>query len=296
MLDPMRLSDDDVVRHVRVVKIFDSKAKPVLLEMVGLNTRNLVICKLGDDIRNDWYIQTMFYIFNNFWKNDGSLSTVPFIYRYKCTPIINEKMPKLGCIECVSNVTSAFDFDWSSVRTSMTSDQRKSFFASLAGSFVASYVLGIRDRHQDNMLIKDGYIFFNIDFGHLWNQGPLVDAPRIAIPVRLKSNLFLEEWDLLVELCVNAFLILHKNAAHIVSICSTLFKTIHEKEKVESIEDFLYGNNSLMINGTEEQARAKFKRVIIKCASTYNMKRKFKNWAHTLGKDTAPKIQESENL
>lgn len=71
----------------------------------------------------------------------------------------------------------------------METSEKNMFLASLAGSVVAGYVLGIRDRHQDNMLIKDRHIFFHIDFGHLWNQGPLVDAPRVAIPIRLKANL-----------------------------------------------------------------------------------------------------------
>lgn len=39
------------------------------------------------------------------------------------------------------------------------------------------------------MLVKNEHIFFHIDFGHLWNQSPLLDGPRMAIPMRLKNNL-----------------------------------------------------------------------------------------------------------
>ena len=32
------------------------------------------------------------------------------------------------------------------------------------------YVLGVRDRHKDNMMVKDGSTFLHIDFGFLFNK------------------------------------------------------------------------------------------------------------------------------
>lgn len=42
--------------------------------------------------------------------------------------------------------------------------------------------MGIRDRHQDNMMIKDNKIFFHIDFGFILNDAPGFDAPIFSIP------------------------------------------------------------------------------------------------------------------
>jgi len=152
------------------------------------------------------------------------------------------------------------------------------FLRSLAGSSLASYVLGIRDRHEDNMLIKDNHIFFHIDFGHLWNNGPFLDAPRIAIPDPIKTiSLTKEEWGSLKSIFMDGFSVLYKNVDIIVNIATSLFKGIEDSER---IRQFITGENSLMVKTKLHIARHKLGKIFRQ--SYDSITKSLKNFAHRL--------------
>jgi len=201
---------------------------------------------------------------------------------------------KFGIVECVSNVISANKFDCSSLKN-LNEEEKAVFLRSLAGSSLASFVLGIRDRHQDNMLVKDGHIFFHIDFGHLWNQGPLIDAPRIAVPMRIKANLSQSEWDTFQNMCEVGFAILLKHRFLIRDICMLLFAPITQPNP-SIIDDFISGNNSLMVHLPENAALQAFTKVLTRSLANHHVRRKMKNFVHGLGKKEEPQDNRSRTL
>lgn len=50
-------------------------------------------------------------------------------------------------------------------------------------------MLGVRDRHKDNMMIKDGSTFLHIDFGFLFNKTPIFDSMWFPIPIELYKKM-----------------------------------------------------------------------------------------------------------
>ncbi len=57
--------------------------------------------------------------------------------------------------------------------------------ATAVGSTIGAYVLGIRDRHHDNILIDTKGALFHVDFGFMFGEKPTIDTSRFAITRKL---------------------------------------------------------------------------------------------------------------
>ena len=100
-----------------------------------------------------------------------------------------------GIIEIVENSTSIYDIlqQYNSSKSSILnyilennsgqsiSDIRTRFSKSLAFYSVITYLLGIGDRHLDNILIKNNGSLFHIDFGFVLGKDPKPFSPEIKI-------------------------------------------------------------------------------------------------------------------
>lgn len=140
---------------------------------------SLMIYKRGDDLRQDYAVQTMFFIFNRLWAL-SSMHDKPFIHQYKyvvaiCKFTTNSRIvpmgSKMGVLEFVSGCQGSGQYQWyirfsifshsrrkklnSTLKGSLSKEDKYTFILSMAGSYIGCWVLGIRDRHQDNMMIKD---------------------------------------------------------------------------------------------------------------------------------------------
>jgi phosphatidylinositol 3-kinase len=224
-------------------KVMDSKKKPLLLVLENadpLGAPIYIIFKSGDDLRQDLMTLQMIRIMDRLWLSDSlDLRMKP----YGCCATGDDT----GLIEIVTNsdtianiqkeyggkVTGAFrkspidDFlRDAAINDQAYEDAKENFIRSCAGYCVATFVLGIGDRHSDNIMVTRAGHLFHIDFGHflghfkskkimpgvkvLRERSPFVLDPSMAYVMGGTKHANFERFQ---EYCCNAYNLLRKNGS-----------------------------------------------------------------------------------
>jgi len=168
------------------------------------------------------------------------------------------------------------DYDLNKIDT-FDEEQLDVFLSTSSAGYVGAFILGIRDRHKDNLMIKDDYYFFQLDFKHAFNFKTFgIDSCRFAIPTGFKKKLENKGvWENFKNRCVLAHMVLRRQAEYIVILARHLFNGLFDREPLE--EALLH---AFYLDRTEEQAAAQIKKLIE--SGVHSMKRVMKNVTHEL--------------
>ena len=163
-------------------RIMKSKKKPLWLTFKNSDPNGddiVVMLKCGDDLRMDMVTMQLFRAMQTLWF-DNKLKVKMSLYKVLCTG--NQE----GMLEMVTNsetlasihvkeggaIKQFFSNDpiknWISNNCNIVSldDAIENFMLSNVAYCLATFVLGIGDRHNDNIMIKKNGELFHIDFGH----------------------------------------------------------------------------------------------------------------------------------
>ncbi|XP_075459685.1 phosphatidylinositol 4,5-bisphosphate 3-kinase catalytic subunit delta isoform [Ascaphus truei] len=306
-LDPNLILTDVCVE---LCTFMDSKMKPLWVvynnDLSG-GSRVGIIFKNGDDLRQDMLTLQMIRLMDILWKQEGlDLRMTP----YGCLSTGD----KTGLIEVVmqsdtianiqrnkSNMaaTAAFNKDallnWLKSKNPGEALERavEEFTLSCAGYCVATYVLGIGDRHSDNIMIRETGQLFHIDFGHfLGNFKTKFGINRERVPFILtydfvhviqqgKTNNS-EKFERFRDYCEKAYTILRRHGPLFLNLFA-LMKAAGLPE-LSCSKDIQYLKDSLALGKSEEEALKHF-RVKFNEALRESWKTKV-NWlAHNVSKD-----------
>ncbi|CAL8254558.1 unnamed protein product [Arctogadus glacialis] len=298
---------------VEKCKYMDSKMKPLWLmyknqwvpgDLMG------IIFKNGDDLRQDMLTLQMIQLMENLWKKEGlDLRMLP----YGCLSTGN----KMGLIEVVKNsdtianiqrdnsnsaAAAAFNKDallnWLKSKNPEHKLEQaiEEFTLSCAGYCVATYVLGIGDRHNDNIMIRETGQLFHIDFGHfLGNFKRKLGINRERVPFILTYDFVhviqqgrtnnSEKFERFRDYCERAYKILCRNGTLFVNLFA-MMKAAGLPE-LSSFKDIQYLKDSLALGKTEEEALKSFK-VKFNEALRESWKTKVNWMMHSLAKDKRP--------
>ncbi|XP_037945852.1 phosphatidylinositol 4,5-bisphosphate 3-kinase catalytic subunit beta isoform [Teleopsis dalmanni] len=268
-------------------KVMDSKMRPlwIVFENADHNCNDIyIIFKNGDDLRQDMLTLQMLRVMDQLWKNEGMDFRMNI---YNC--ISMER--RLGMIEVVLNAetianiqkekgmfsaTSAFKkgslYSWLKEYNKTDDEMNKAikeFTLSCAGYCVATYVLGVADRHSDNIMVKRNGQLFHIDFGHILGHfKEKFGVRRERVPFVLTHDFVYvinkgradresDEFRYFQNMCEKAFLVLRKHGCLILSLFSMMIST--GLPELSSEKDLNYLKETLVLEYTEEKAREHFK-------------------------------------
>ncbi|XP_053678088.1 phosphatidylinositol 4,5-bisphosphate 3-kinase catalytic subunit delta isoform [Anopheles nili] len=268
-------------------KVMDSKMRPlwIVYENSDPNGDDIhMIFKNGDDLRQDMLTLQMLRIMDRIWKSHG--------YDFRMNPYscISTDF-KLGLIEVVLNAETIANIQKERGMFSATSPFKKGsllawlrehnstdeqlakaiqeFTLSCAGYCVATYVLGVADRHSDNIMVKKTGQLFHIDFGHILGHfKEKFGFRRERVPFVLthdfvyvinngRTDREAQEFCHFQTLCEEAFLILRQHGCLILSLFSMMIST--GLPELSSEKDLNYLRETLVLDKTEEEARSHFK-------------------------------------
>lgn len=245
------------------------------------------IYKIGDDLRQDMFVLQLINVMNQLWiLEEQDLSVLTFT----CMQTAERR----GFIEMVTNAETLKEIQKGEVmkafKTGCINEWLKShnpnpnnfkkavrnFTKSCAAYSVATYLLGIGDRHNDNIMVKYTGHMFHIDFGkYLGDAQTFVGIKRDRTPMLFTLDMFYvinqgKQANALfqgfVEMCCKAFQILRKNYHLLLTLIELMISSGIPGLNKNAIQ-FVYKN--LMIDMDEDHASNAFKKLIHESLSRF---------------------------
>lgn len=274
-------------------RIMSSKKKPLMIKFRNADPNGgdvPIIFKNGDDLRQDILTLQLLRIMDKIWLSEEiDCRLLP----YNCIATgVTPKGEGAGMIEVVQNseTTASIQVKFGggavgAFKTTTLSDflrkhnptddafsrAQENFARTCAGYCVATYILGIGDRHPGNiMLTKDGHLF-HIDFGHFLGnfkskmgvkreRCPFVFTPEMAFVLGGRKFKKHPLFDLFKKLCTGAFNAIRKHGPMFIILFQLMVAA--GMPELETAADIEYLRERLLGEKSNNEAEKVFQKEI----------------------------------
>ncbi|ETW79232.1 hypothetical protein HETIRDRAFT_387555 [Heterobasidion irregulare TC 32-1] len=253
--------------------VFKSNLYPLLLYFSCSDGSEFpVIFKDGDDLRQDQLVIQLFTLMDRLLRQENlDLKLTP--YHVLATGPLQgmvQFIPSKTLAAIVSDNGTLLNYlranhpDEGSVGTyGVEPSVIDTFIRSCAGYCVVTYLLGVGDRHLDNLLLAPDGHFFHVDFGYILGRDPKPFPPAVKVCKEMIDGMGGAQslhYARFKNFCFTAFTILRKSANLILNLVTLMVDANIPDIKHRNVHEQI--QEKFLLDLTEEEAIKQFETLL----------------------------------
>ena len=255
--------------------VFKSSLHPMLIHFkLSDGKRYSIIYKKGDDMRQDQLVIQIISLMDRLLRKENlDLKLTPYnILASGTTTGAAQFIPSIALQVAKNKYGGNYILDYlkannpdKKAELGVRPETMDNYIKSCAGYCVVTYLLGIGDRHLDNLLLSPDGHFFHVDFGYILGRDPKPAPPPIKITIPMVEGMGgvkSANFAAFLQYCFTAYTALRKSSSLILNLFALMRDANIPDIRVEPDKVVEKVRERFALSLTEEEAMKEFRALI----------------------------------